>query len=139
MIRIAVALALMCTQALAAAPRNGPAVELKDGVYEVNSDWGGGLLAYSNRFREIEKTGLVVKVKGKCASACTLVLRNPKACAGPKSVFGFHRASDPEPQEADRATRKMWSEYPTLVREKVGELTPDMVYLKGTDLLPECK
>ena len=129
----------MCTQALAAAPRNGPAVELKDGYYEVNSDWGGGLLAYSNRFREIEKAGLVVKVKGMCASACALVLRNPKACAGPKSVFGFHQAASDSERGAERATRQLWSEYPTLVREKVGELTPDIAYLKGTDLLPECK
>lgn len=141
MIRIAIALALMCTQASAFSSE--PSLALRDGRYELAWDEGGHLRGYDLKFREIERSGLVVRVKAMCSSACTLVLRNPKACAEPKAVFGFHQARrviKPGVEEySDTATKLMWSEYPEMVRTKVGQLTPDLAYIKGTELLPECK
>ena len=56
---------------------------------------GGFIPGYSNKFREIEATGLEVRVKDICASACTIVLANPKAYAERGALFGFHQVQSP--------------------------------------------
>jgi hypothetical protein len=81
---------------------------------------------------------MVIKVKHLCVSACTLVLVNPKACAELGSVFGFHQAVDENGKYPEHATKLVWGLYPAKVRTKVGKLTPDMAYIKGTELLPVC-
>jgi hypothetical protein len=151
MIRTALALALMSTAALAApgAPvppgtvlRTEPAIALKGGHYELSTDQGGFALGYHNKYKEIEATGLEVRVKDICASACTMVLRNPKACAERAALFGFHQVwtKDGDNYEySDRGTRILWSYYPETVKAKLGQLTPQMVWIKGRELLPKCK
>jgi hypothetical protein len=148
MIRIALALALMSTAALAAPVppgtvlRTEPAIALKGGRYELSTDPGGFALGYHNKYREIEATGLEVRVKDICASACTMVLRNPKACAERAALFGFHQvwAKNGDNYEySDRGTRILWSYYPETVKAKLGELTPNLVWIKGHELLPRCK
>ena len=139
MIRIAVALALMATPAFAGprpvAPlRTEPAIELKDGRYELSTDTGGFARNYDIKFKEIELTGLDVRVKDICASACTIVLRNPWACAERAALFGFHQVltkNGDNYEYSDRGTRILWSYYPETVRAKLGELKPQMVWIKG--------
>jgi hypothetical protein len=154
MIRTALALALMSTAALAApaapgAPvppgtvlRTEPAIALKGGRYELSTDQGGFALGYHNKYKEIEATGLEVRVKDICASACTMVLRNPKACAERAALFGFHQVwtkNGDNYEYSDRGTRILWSYYPETVKAKLGELTPNLVWIKGHELLPRCK
>jgi len=140
MIRIAVALALMCTQALAAGPRYEPNLALKGDHFELAWDEGGFLQPYNVKFRLVEGTGFVVRVKAMCSSACTLVLRNTMACAEPRAVFGFHQARTVSEYEvSERGSKFLWAEYPATVKAKVGQLTPDLAYIKGTELLPACQ
>ena len=60
--------------------------------WEMAADNGGDILSYKQAFDSIEGTGLEVRVKDMCASACTMVLRNPRACAEKNAMFGFHQA-----------------------------------------------
>ena len=57
-------------------------------------------------------------------------------------MFGFHQSlmlsEGGKRVNAARATNLMWSQYPEHVRARLGQLTPDMVYIKGTELLPAC-
>ena len=145
MIRIVLALALMSTSSLAAPLRDGPAVEFKDWRYELSTDQGGFLRGYDLKLREIEQSGFEIRVKDICASACTLVLRNPKACAERAALFGFHEARKVDAEKpgrrevSERSTKLMWSQYPEVVRAKVGQLTTEIVWIKGYELLPPCR
>ena len=110
--------------------------------WEMAADNGGDILSYKQAFDSIEGTGLEVRVKDMCASACTMVLRNPRACAEKNAMFGFHQAQsgmkDSKSGDAPRGTNLVWAQYPEHVRARLGQLTPDMVYIKGTELLPAC-
>ena len=64
MIRIIIALALMISQANAATRRSEPAAELKNGRYEISTDMGGWAMGYDLKFKEIERSGLVVQSQG---------------------------------------------------------------------------
>jgi hypothetical protein len=144
MIRIALALVLMTTQApaLAESDRTIPDFRLVGDRWEIAADWGGWVASYKRAFESMEGTGLEVRVKDVCASACTMVLHNPRACAERAAMFGFHEAwveSEDGQARAHRATNRVWSQYPEHVRAKLGQLTPQMVWIKGTELLPECK
>jgi hypothetical protein len=135
------ALLALTVSASAATYRNEPAAELKNGRYELSTDMGGYALGYDNKFKEIEKSGLQVRVKDICASACTIVLRNPKACAERGALFGFHQVQSVTNDGivySDRGTRILWSYYPDTVKAQVKELTPNMVWIKGRYLLPPC-
>jgi hypothetical protein len=93
----------------------------------------------------MKRQGSVVKVEDACWSACTLVLSNPNACAMPRAQFGFHEArlysrSTLEVLEvSEHGNRLLWNSYPENVKARLGRLTPYMVFIKGTDLLPPCK
>jgi hypothetical protein len=118
----------------------------QQGHFLLNDDYGGDLAAYARAFELLASGGEEIWVKGQCLSACTMVLKNPKACAMPNAVFGFHAARYYNKDtfeiigESDRGNRKMWAYYPDKVKQRLGgRLTAEPVYIKGTDLLPPCK
>ena len=45
---------------------------------------------------------------------------------------------DSKSGDAPRGTNLVWAQYPEHVRARLGQLTPEMVYIKGTELLPAC-
>ena len=119
-----------------------PSFRLAGDRWEIAADSGGYVYSYKQAFDSIEGTGLEVRVKDMCSSACTMVLHNPRACAEKAAMFGFHQASsgmkDSKSGDGPRGTNLMWAQYPEHVRARLGQLTPEMVYIKGTELLPAC-
>lgn len=105
---------------------------------------GGRIGSFSSKFKTWLAEGRTLIIYGECSSACTLALGNPKACAMPKAIFGFHQArhwnreTDKLGGTAVEATDFMWSHYSEKVKAVIKRLTPDMQYFKGTDLLPSC-
>jgi hypothetical protein len=106
---------------------------------------GGDIFGFAYNFAGWKRLGLRVIVSGMCASSCTLVLANPKACADPKSILGFHlpvkyRISTGEvfDEVSEEGKAIMWSAYPDSVKARLGELTRQMVYMRGVDVLPAC-
>jgi hypothetical protein len=122
-----------------------PAYDFVDDHFVINADMGGDIDSYAKFYGLIEKTNSPVWVTNLCMSACTMVLRNPHACATPKAWFGFHSArvydkrTLEELGDSDNGNRLLWLHYPEKVRAKLGgRLGTDMVYIKGTELLPKC-
>lgn len=123
-----------------------PEIEEVQGHIQLNNDYGGDINAYARAFALLALVGDEIWVTGQCLSACTLVLKNPKACAMPNAVFGFHAARRYNPEtlevmgESTYGTRIMWAHYPDKVKLRLGgRLSADPVYIKGTDLLPPCR
>lgn len=123
-----------------------PEIEEVRGHIQLNDDIGGDIDAYARAFALLASVGDEIWVTGKCLSACTLVLKNPKACAMPNAIFGFHAARyyNPETREAlnesPQGNRIMWAHYPDKVKLRLGgRLGYNVVYIKGTDLLPPCR
>ena len=55
----------------------------------------GGLVSqFYRQEMELEARGEPVVVRGQCASACTVVLHNPRVCVAPGGGFMFHQAFD---------------------------------------------
>ena len=123
-----------------------PAYEMLDDRIVLKTDAGGDIDRYAEFFELVEKTRMPVWVTGTCSSACTMILRNPKACAMPNAVFGFHAARVYNKKtlevmgDSDNGNRILWSHYPDKVKLRLGgRLGEQMVYMKGTELLPPCK
>ena len=73
-------------------------------------------------------TGHAVIIDGYCASACTLHLVNPKACATKRAVLLFHAASN------RAGTRALMKLYPPHIRAYVmarGGLTKRPIIVRG--------
>ena len=86
---------------------------------------GGAVVQFYRQEMELEARGEPVVVRGRCASACTVVLHNPRVCVAPGGSFMFHSAFIPvDPANGDfrraedspEATSLMWSMYPAGVR-----------------------
>ena len=131
--------------ALAATPNPIPNFRLNGDHWVIGADHGGFLSGYKKAFDNIEGTGLEVRVTDFCGSACTLVLKNPRVCAEKRAQFGFHQAFDINPAtrevlwQSARGSQELWDSYPAKVKARLGKLTPETVWIRGTDLLPACK
>ncbi|AGT09078.1 hypothetical protein [Paracoccus aminophilus] len=54
-------------------------------------DNSGGNVMEMVRYREsLERSGKIVRIRGYCRSACTMLTTLPNACLGPKATIGFH-------------------------------------------------
>jgi hypothetical protein len=79
----------------------------------IRNDMGGRIVDYFGKYQ----SGRVV-VDGACASACTMVLKNPLVCATPRARFGFHAASNTPFGGSinQRGTGAMMARYPARVK-----------------------
>jgi hypothetical protein len=105
---------------------------------------GGYFNSFASIFDHWQEKGKRLIITGPCLSACTIALGNPKACAMPEAYFGFHqsRRYNNKTKEfigtSEEVNRLLWERYPAKVRATIKELTPELKYVKGTDLLPPC-
>jgi hypothetical protein len=58
----------------------------------IQDDFGGNVLQYQARRKELAKADLV-RIQGRCDSACTIFITLPNACVGRKAIIGIHGAS----------------------------------------------
>ena len=95
---------------------------------DVYNDSGGYVIAYAAKYARASKP---IRVFGNCASACTLALKYPSTCVGPRAAFRFHAATHP------RATQWMIAQYPASIRSWIrahGGLTKRLITLSGPEL-----
>jgi len=87
----------------------------------VRNNPGGIVEQFLSQEQQLEAQGRGVVVRGRCASACTVVLHNPNVCVAAGGSFMFHSAfiaADPEHgdfrrvQDDAQATAAMWGMYP---------------------------
>lgn len=137
---------LIVAAAVATAPPSPiPNFHLQGNRWVIGADRGGVFSGYKKAFESIEGTGLEVRVTDYCGTACTLVLANPRVCAENSARFGFHQAYDINTEtrvflrQNPKASQELWDSYPAKVRARLGKLTTEMVWIKGTELIPACK
>jgi hypothetical protein len=122
-----------------------PSYEYHEDHFILRPDIGGDVGHYARHFADIERRGLQVRIEGDCLSACTMVLKNKLTCAMPGARFGFHLAHtyNRETKEiiglSDYGNKVLWEHYPIHVRQRLGTLTENMVFVRATDFIPPCK
>jgi hypothetical protein len=83
-------------------------------------DTGGSFVAYEAQVARLAREGTPFVIPRYCASACTMYLSLPQACAHRDGVFGFHSARLRGPIEApavvDALNQRMASHYPERLR-----------------------
>lgn len=60
----------------------------------VQDDGGGSVQEFKEALKYMSESGMAIRVKGMCASACTLLLSSEyklDKCIEPDVVFGFHK------------------------------------------------
>src|SRR5271166_3810193 len=92
----------------------------------IDNDPGGSVFQEIKWFERIRESGIPVRIRGICISACTLVLMLPKAqvCVEPSVSLGFHLASvsdEPDPLLTAVLNRRY---YPQLVQDWIKEHGP---------------
>ena len=86
----------------------------------VGNNPGGLVVQFLGQEQALEAQGRGVVVTGRCASACTVVLHNPKVCVAAGGSFMFHKAflARQTPQgllrgpDDDQTTAVLWAMYP---------------------------
>jgi hypothetical protein len=121
------------------------------GVIVINDDGGGGVSDHVKFYNRIREAGIPVRIEGMCVSACTLVLDLPRneVCITSTASFGFHLASDgdPNPNLTEALIRRF---YPPAVQQWIkdytrihGKLSERVIYMTfdeimDLDVLSEC-
>lgn len=89
-------------------------------VYDVKDDPGGSVLVYYEVYKRLSDRGATVRIRGYCASACTLVLLREytgiKACAYEDAMLAFHKPYQMDgekvvrTEEAIQSSRELWTD-----------------------------
>ncbi len=111
---------------------------------DVTNDAGGVLIRYALHTAKLRKSGEIVRIGGRCDSACTLYLSLEEICITPEASFGFH-SPIADDSEATRTAREfMLRSYPGWVRawlDARGGLSDEvkrMPYEVARQHLPRC-
>lgn len=57
---------------------------------DVSNHPGGNVLEMVRYREQLARSGKIVRIRGYCRSACTILTTLPNACLGPRSRIGFH-------------------------------------------------
>ena len=92
----------------------------------LDNDPGGGIIQEITWFNRLRDSGVPVRIRGICVSACTLVLMLPKSqvCIEPTASLGFHLASVDDKSDPLITTVINRRYYPPVVLEWIKEHGP---------------
>lgn len=87
-------------------------------VVTIRGDRGGVMLKYALRVKKLERRGSLVRLGGRCDSACTLYLGMPskQVCLLPGATFRFHKPYGSTKRNNQVAADFMMRNYPSWVR-----------------------
>jgi hypothetical protein len=107
----------------------------------IANDPGGLISDYLGRWATVAKSREEVRIDGDCHSACTLVLGivpRERICVTAQARFGFHRASELEPNgrrhDSPEGTAELMAVYPPFVRAwlaRHGGLTRQLKFMSA--------
>jgi hypothetical protein len=85
----------------------------------IDNDGGGNVATFVMWYKRIKESGVPVRLRGVCDSACTFILMLPReqVCVEPTASLGFHLASyaDEAAPSVTGALIRRW--YPEAVRK----------------------
>lgn len=88
-------LGLALSLAALSAPVRADIVE-RGAFIDVENHRGGNVLQMVQLRERLGASGKIVRIRGYCRSACTILTTLPNACLGPKSRIGFHAPRLPD-------------------------------------------
>jgi hypothetical protein len=111
----------------------------------IESDPGGEVSSYIEKFQDIRAAGEHVVIDGPCLSACTLltgIVPRDHVCVTANAVLGFHAASYYDDASRSLVPTRQGSElvmrlYPPQIRSWIGRhggLHPQLIMLRGREL-----
>lgn len=116
------ALKVLAAAALVLATFAAPGPALAYNVAVVRNDPGGSVEQRLATIRQYRASGTRIEIRGRCDSACTMLLGLPTACVAPQSRIGFHGPQSQyygislAPQEFERWSNVMADHYPAQIR-----------------------
>ena len=123
----------VATAMLACVPMQGAAAPTytPDQIVTIRGDRGGVMLKYALRVKKLHRRGALVRLGGRCDSACTLYLAMPsrQVCLLPGATFRFHLPYGSTGKNNRIAAQYMMRSYPSWVRSWIngtGGLTPSL-------------
>ncbi len=69
-------------------------IALTDTPLVIRNNPGGLVSVFYQQLQQVEASGRSVEVRGRCASACTMILNYSRVCVAPGASFMFHQAYD---------------------------------------------
>lgn len=93
-----IALALLAALAAPAEAQQRSGIYRQGQFIDVWNHRGGNVLQMVQTREQLAATGQVVRIRGYCRSACTILTTLPNACLGPKARIGFHAPRIPNTQ-----------------------------------------
>jgi hypothetical protein len=81
---------------------------------------GGGIYEHRTRFQALANSGNQVEIRGRCQSACTLIMAyipRERLCFGDRGFLAFHSARTETYVPLPDATRDMFNTYPQEIRD----------------------
>lgn len=109
----------------------------------IRNDPGGPVAERVAQIATLSTTGQTVKILGRCASSCTMLLSI--ACVAPSARLGFHGPSSQypgialPPAEFERVSRQMATHYPPAIRtwflREARLVTGDLLTLTGAEAI----
>jgi hypothetical protein len=110
----------------------------------IRDDPGGYMNTYIKKYEHMARRHDIPIIVGTCWSACTFVLRVPRACAAENAVFAFHQAYNTSHDSivtSFRLNNETMFLYPKYVQRELirrGGLSDTWIFIKATELLPMC-
>ena len=99
----------------------------------LDSEPGGNLRIHFDRFKMLKESGDDVEIRGKCLSACTLIIAlipRERLCFGETAWLGFHQATLRNGAVSKEFTELMFDSYPPDIRRWLYERG-------GTEKMPD--
>jgi len=116
---------------LACVSKQSAAAPYPNQIVTIHSDRGGSMLKNALRVKKLARRGTLVRLGGRCESACTLYLGMPsrQVCLLPGATFRFHMPHGSTRRNNRIAASFMMRNYPAWVRSWInskGGLTRDL-------------
>lgn len=102
----------------------------------LGDDYGGNVATFVMWFKRIADSGVPVRIRGLCISACTFVLMLPKSqvCIEPTASLGFHLASTEDEADIPMTQALIRRYYPEAVRKwLIGKTLTERLYFMRAD------
>jgi hypothetical protein len=109
---------------LAAAGVLAAALWFQPATMVIQSDRGGNVEARVHQIEQLRKAGTKVEIRGRCDSACTMLIGLPKACVAHTARLGFHGPQSQyygislSPHQFEYWSRVMAGYYPRAIRAR---------------------
>lgn len=133
-------LPLVATLAALVLPGSATSQQVHKPVLVIDDDEGGYIADHLKFYARIRDSGIPVRIRGLCVSACTLVLTLPyeQTCIEPTASLGFHAASAYGRINLDYTRVLITRYYPQAVQDfiaawmdKNGALTDKVFYMSA--------